>query len=37
MITGARPRAYLCAGHVCAAPVESAEALAQLLRTFRAA
>lgn len=35
MLGGAAPRAYLCAGQSCAAPVESAEALAELLREFR--
>jgi uncharacterized protein YyaL (SSP411 family) len=34
MITGDSPRAYLCAGHVCAAPVQSAEDLTLLMRTF---
>jgi uncharacterized protein YyaL (SSP411 family) len=34
MITGDSPRAYLCAGHVCAAPVQNAEDLTLLLRKF---
>jgi len=36
IVTGARPRAYVCAGQVCAAPVQSAPELEALLRTFRA-
>ncbi|HET9984736.1 MAG TPA: thioredoxin domain-containing protein [Longimicrobiales bacterium] len=35
MLTGEAPRAYVCAGHACAAPVDRPEALADLLRTFR--
>jgi uncharacterized protein len=35
MVTGEAPRAYLCAGRTCAAPVSHAAELAQLLGTFR--
>ena len=35
MITGEAPRAYLCAGRTCAAPVADADALEQLVREFR--
>ncbi len=34
MVTGDAPRAYLCAGRTCAAPVEDPEALDDLLREF---
>jgi len=37
MVTGAAPRAYLCAGRSCAPPVDRAEALAELMRSFRGA
>ena len=36
MVTTEAPRAYLCAGHTCAAPVNEPDALRDLLRTFRA-
>ena len=36
MITGESPRAYLCAGTTCAAPVSEPEALASLITEFRA-
>lgn len=36
MITGETPRAYLCAGTTCAAPVAEPEALASLITSFRA-
>jgi len=35
MVDGAHPRAYICAGRTCAAPVQEAGALGELLRTFR--
>ena len=35
MVGGAAPRAYVCAGTTCAAPVEDAAALDALLREFR--
>ncbi|HUF14055.1 MAG TPA: thioredoxin domain-containing protein [Longimicrobiales bacterium] len=35
MVTGDAPRAYLCAGAVCAAPVATASELLPLLRDFR--
>jgi uncharacterized protein YyaL (SSP411 family) len=35
MVQSAYPRAYVCAGHTCAAPVDTVEALASLLRSFR--
>ncbi|HEX7117528.1 MAG TPA: thioredoxin domain-containing protein [Longimicrobiales bacterium] len=35
MVTGAAPRAYVCAGRTCAAPVAEPAALAETLRTFR--
>jgi uncharacterized protein YyaL (SSP411 family) len=35
MVHSAHPRAYVCAGHTCAAPVDTVEALASLLRSFR--
>ncbi len=35
MVTGEAPRAYVCAGATCAAPVAEPDALAELLRTFR--
>jgi uncharacterized protein YyaL (SSP411 family) len=35
MITSDAPRAYLCAGRTCAAPVSDADALRQVLREFR--
>jgi uncharacterized protein YyaL (SSP411 family) len=35
MVDAAAPRAYLCAGRTCAAPVSDAPALAALLREFR--
>ncbi len=35
MVTGEAPRAYVCAGQTCAAPVAEPEALVELLRTFR--
>jgi uncharacterized protein YyaL (SSP411 family) len=35
MITGEAPRAYLCAGRTCAAPVSDPDALAHLVRKFR--
>ncbi|HEX6940936.1 MAG TPA: thioredoxin domain-containing protein [Longimicrobiales bacterium] len=35
MVTGESPRAYLCAGQTCAAPVSEPDALAELLRAFR--
>jgi uncharacterized protein YyaL (SSP411 family) len=35
MVTLAAPRAYLCAGHTCAAPTHEPAELATLLRTFR--
>jgi hypothetical protein len=35
MVQSAHPRAYVCAGHTCAAPVDTVEALASLLRSFR--
>jgi uncharacterized protein YyaL (SSP411 family) len=34
MVTAAAPRAYVCAGRTCAAPVSGAAALAELLHTF---
>jgi uncharacterized protein YyaL (SSP411 family) len=34
MVTAAAPRAYVCAGRTCAAPVSDAAALASLLRDF---
>jgi uncharacterized protein YyaL (SSP411 family) len=34
MVAGSHPRAYVCAGRTCAAPVEDAAALALLLRDF---
>ncbi|HEX6559436.1 MAG TPA: thioredoxin domain-containing protein [Longimicrobiales bacterium] len=34
MLSGDAPRAYVCAGTTCAAPVTDAEALEDLLRTF---
>ena len=34
MLTGDAPRAYVCAGRTCAAPVSDADALAALLRDF---
>jgi uncharacterized protein len=36
MVTGAAPRAYVCAGRTCAAPVAAADALRDLLLRFRA-
>jgi uncharacterized protein YyaL (SSP411 family) len=36
MVTAQTPRAYVCAGQVCAAPVTTAAALAEALREFRA-
>jgi uncharacterized protein YyaL (SSP411 family) len=35
MLTGDAPRAYVCAGHVCAPPVATAAGLAGLLADFR--
>ena len=35
MVTGDAPRAYLCAGKVCAPPVAETEALEELMRGFR--
>jgi uncharacterized protein YyaL (SSP411 family) len=35
MVTGEVPRAYVCAGRACAAPVTTATQLAETLRTFR--
>jgi uncharacterized protein YyaL (SSP411 family) len=35
MLTGEAPRAYVCAGRTCAAPVDAAPQLAETLRTFR--
>jgi uncharacterized protein YyaL (SSP411 family) len=35
MLSADSPRAYLCAGRTCAAPVEDPEALRRLLREFR--
>lgn len=35
MVTGEAPRAYLCAGASCAAPVSRADELIELMRTFR--
>jgi uncharacterized protein YyaL (SSP411 family) len=35
LLTGAHPRAYVCAGHVCAAPVARPAELADLLRGLR--
>ncbi len=35
MVTGEAPRAYLCAGQTCAAPVSDPDALDELFRTFR--
>jgi uncharacterized protein YyaL (SSP411 family) len=35
MVTGEAPRAYLCAGASCAAPVSRAEELTELMRTFQ--
>jgi len=35
MLTGAAPRAYVCAGQSCAAPVAEPDALRALLRDFR--
>ena len=37
MVTGDAPRAYLCAGHTCAAPVSDAAALTELMKQFRGA
>ncbi|HEX7052198.1 MAG TPA: thioredoxin domain-containing protein [Longimicrobiales bacterium] len=34
MVTGESPRAYLCVGRTCAAPVAGPDALVDLLRTF---
>lgn len=34
MIGGASPRAYLCVGQTCAAPVSEPEALVELIRSF---
>lgn len=34
MIDGAAPRAYVCTGAACAAPVDGADQLADVLRTF---
>jgi len=35
MVSGEAPRAYVCAGQTCAAPVSDAGELEELLRTFR--
>ncbi len=35
MLTGDTPRAYVCAGRTCAAPVSGASELTALMRTFR--
>jgi uncharacterized protein YyaL (SSP411 family) len=35
MLTGAAPRAYVCAGQSCAAPVAEPDALRALLREFK--
>jgi uncharacterized protein YyaL (SSP411 family) len=35
MVSGESPRAYLCAGQSCAAPVTRAEELVELMRTFK--
>jgi uncharacterized protein YyaL (SSP411 family) len=35
MLTADAPRAYVCAGRTCAAPVAAADALADVLRTLR--
>lgn len=35
MVTSDAPRAYVCAGRSCAAPVDNAEALRELIQTFR--
>ena len=35
MVTGDAPRAYVCAGRTCAAPVSDPAAVAELLRGFR--
>lgn len=37
MVSSEAPRAYLCAGSVCAAPVSEADALRELLAEFRGA
>jgi uncharacterized protein YyaL (SSP411 family) len=37
MISSDAPRAYLCAGHVCAAPVSDPAALRTLMQEFRGA
>jgi uncharacterized protein YyaL (SSP411 family) len=34
MVTAESPRAYVCAGTVCAAPVDEPDALVEILRTF---
>ena len=35
MVSAEAPRAYVCAGQTCAAPVSEPDALAELLRTFK--
>lgn len=35
MMTGDAPRAYVCVGRTCAAPIENAEELVRVLREFR--